>query len=807
MAQPLRHDEDDRDGRGLVFDGERLQCAECDGWYRHLATHVFLAHGMLAEDYRAEYGLPASVPLVVGEISATLRKGALERGTEHLDVWRTPGTAEHTHAVAKIRETRREQADQYWGERLAEVGWRSWFDATGWAAEAGVGWREIGERLGISWQSARTAGLRAGAPLRHRSWRLFELAEAYVHEHGNLDYPDGELAQYLNQARHYVRNSGRESAVAVALDALDPNWRLTAAERITQAVASGEVFEHPTARRHRLLWDRRLNAAGWDSWADATVWAAQNYGGAAEIADRLGTDGLQVTKALRHHWSSRTTAGEDPHAATAPHIKPPATNSAGALSADNDSGTARIQCMVCGLWMGTLAHHLPVHDLTAADYRTRYRLPDRVRMAPYRPRRTQPASSTVQSWESILHEHGFPNLEAALDWAVEQNMSPAKLANHLGVTYTRLNRSLKAAGLRFPTIGDRMLTEAQHHVAAGGTLSAAPTAEMRAWIGTVRSSVRNGRASQFAAHLDQLDPQWQLTEAERAAADGRTYVRASTRTMQHQLKTGLARARWDSIEQAVQWAHAHNAPASAIAHATGIPTARIRGYLKTSGHTLPTPPRSGNSFHIPLTAITDHLHQHGNLKQLSAPLRHWLTNRQQLETTGKPLPDPWINDLLDHLHPAWRTTPRPPSMRTTTKRTPVSANESQDKTQAAGTAAERPQRTASAADTEVPAAYTIDQHWQDRLARARWTTWNDAINWAAHRHAGISAIAHHLGVPQVDVLEQLQHWWTAHPEILNQSPRPNSRGPLSGYGTRAPCPACRLYFADVAAHYSAAHTR
>lgn len=31
MAQPSRHEEDDRDRRGLVFDGERLQCAECDG--------------------------------------------------------------------------------------------------------------------------------------------------------------------------------------------------------------------------------------------------------------------------------------------------------------------------------------------------------------------------------------------------------------------------------------------------------------------------------------------------------------------------------------------------------------------------------------------------------------------------------------------------------------------------------------------------------------------------------------------------------------------------------------------------------
>ena len=108
------------DVAGLVFDGERLQCAECGGWYRHLATHVFLAHGLLAQDYRAEHGLPASVPLVVADISDALREGATARGTEHLDQWRRPGP-ERDELVDKLRETKREQADEYWAQRLAEV--------------------------------------------------------------------------------------------------------------------------------------------------------------------------------------------------------------------------------------------------------------------------------------------------------------------------------------------------------------------------------------------------------------------------------------------------------------------------------------------------------------------------------------------------------------------------------------------------------------------------------------------------------------------------------------------------------------
>lgn len=117
VPSPGHGGDDDARVAGLAFDGERLQCAECGGWYRHLATHVFMAHGLLAQDYRAEHDLPASVPLVVGEISEILRAGATERGTDHLDVWRRPGP-EREKLVSKLRETKREQADEYRTARL-----------------------------------------------------------------------------------------------------------------------------------------------------------------------------------------------------------------------------------------------------------------------------------------------------------------------------------------------------------------------------------------------------------------------------------------------------------------------------------------------------------------------------------------------------------------------------------------------------------------------------------------------------------------------------------------------------------------
>lgn len=793
-VSPLRQGGDDESRvAGLVFDGERLQCAECGNWYRHLATHVFMAHGLLAQDYRAEYGLPASVPLVVGGISEALRAGASERGTDHLEVWRRPGP-EREELVAKLRETKREQADEYWTARLAEAGWRSWFDATAWAQSTGAGWAGIGERLGISWQSARTAGLRAGAQLRHRSWRFFELAEAYVHEHGNLDYAGGELGQYLSNARAYLRNTGRHTAIATALDGLDPNWRLTAAERVTRSIAAGDRFEHPTARRHRLLWEERLTGAGWESWSDAVVWAARTGGGPAEIADRLGTDNLQVSKALQQHWHRLAEAGDDPHAATTALILAPAASCAGAVTSDDHSSdgpalmrtttdTERIQCMVCGLWLGTLGQHLPVHQLTGTEYKQRFGLSPKVRMSGYRPRRPAPPADSPQYWEPVLSTHGFEDLAAAVAWAVEQGKVAPELARELGVPYARLNRALKAAGLRFPTVGDRMIAEAKQHVATGGNLSDAPTPEMRAWLDTVRGTLRAGRISVFAAQLDQIDPQWRLSAHQRATATGSTYVHKRTRTMRAEHTAGLTRAGWSSLDDAVAWAHQHHAPVSAIAIAMGLPTDRVSAQLKALGYELPRPLKSGASFRRQLTTIADHLHHHQSVDGLPAELKSWLRRRHEHETTttdaaadsGAVIPDRWINHLLDHLHPAWRPTAEPKQA-----------------------AAPQPQ-----AVTSPP--QILDPNWHTRLTEAGWENWNDAVDWAAAQQSGLAAIARRLGAHKIDVLEQLRAWWAHHPDILSALPDEAQRA-LPGAGVHAPCPACRLWFIDVASHCKAAHT-
>lgn len=98
-------------------------------------------------------------------------------------------------------------------------------------------------------------------------------------------------------------------------------------------------------------------------------------------------------------------------------ILAPAAGCGGALTSDDHStdgpaGSAvvrtsaeqeRIQCLVCGLWLGSLGQHLPIHHLTGTDYKTRFALPGRARMSGYRPRRTAPPARSPQYWGPDPH--------------------------------------------------------------------------------------------------------------------------------------------------------------------------------------------------------------------------------------------------------------------------------------------------------------------------------------------------------------------------------------------------------------------
>lgn len=68
-------------GEAGVFahDGDRVQCHVCGGWYKSVASHAYLAHGLTADGYRAMFGLCAQTGLVGTALSERRRELATPR--------------------------------------------------------------------------------------------------------------------------------------------------------------------------------------------------------------------------------------------------------------------------------------------------------------------------------------------------------------------------------------------------------------------------------------------------------------------------------------------------------------------------------------------------------------------------------------------------------------------------------------------------------------------------------------------------------------------------------------------------------
>lgn len=69
-----------------VDDDGRLICHECERSYLHLATHIRLAHGLSAAEYREVHGLGVTTPLVAPVTSGRMSERARQpERLAHLD--------------------------------------------------------------------------------------------------------------------------------------------------------------------------------------------------------------------------------------------------------------------------------------------------------------------------------------------------------------------------------------------------------------------------------------------------------------------------------------------------------------------------------------------------------------------------------------------------------------------------------------------------------------------------------------------------------------------------------------------------
>ena len=83
----------------LAGDGQRVQCHVCGRWFKSLAAHASMLHGLSPDEYRATFGLRARTALVGQALSELRRKLAAPR----LRAWQPL----HAHLIT----------DQTWEER------------------------------------------------------------------------------------------------------------------------------------------------------------------------------------------------------------------------------------------------------------------------------------------------------------------------------------------------------------------------------------------------------------------------------------------------------------------------------------------------------------------------------------------------------------------------------------------------------------------------------------------------------------------------------------------------------------------
>lgn len=101
----------DQDGHGryaqLDEDADGLLCHECGGRYRSLGAHANRSHGMTADEYRAEHGIPRRISLVSASVSKALSEHATSRiGSESWNRMvekRDPTAASHARTEESFR--------------------------------------------------------------------------------------------------------------------------------------------------------------------------------------------------------------------------------------------------------------------------------------------------------------------------------------------------------------------------------------------------------------------------------------------------------------------------------------------------------------------------------------------------------------------------------------------------------------------------------------------------------------------------------------------------------------------------------
>lgn len=212
----------EKERRDAVVDpAEQVTCLECGERFRSVGTHVRQVHGLSAAEYRARHGIAGDASIDAAAVRA--------KRQQHMS---TPEAKERVRQmqIARWGGT----AEELWAQRFARAGWSGWEEAVSWAMEHNKGWPEVADRLGCAKTKARDHGRSAGVEilpaLAERQLRLLQLARTHAAEHGDLARPQPtELADWLSQVRRTEKKVRKQSRCYLALDRIDPQWRVSRA--------------------------------------------------------------------------------------------------------------------------------------------------------------------------------------------------------------------------------------------------------------------------------------------------------------------------------------------------------------------------------------------------------------------------------------------------------------------------------------------------------------------------------------------------------------------------------------------------
>lgn len=375
------------------------------------------------------------------------------------------------------------------------------------------------------------------------------------------------------------------------------------------------------------------------------------------------------------------------------------------------------QCHVCGAYSETLGEHVgEEHRMRAAEYRRQFGF-DRFEPLVGGPvvdsgsegvverTRSGQQRGTKRHWNVRLVAIGWESWDEATAWAESHGYGWRDIASRLGISHQSARTQAEGHGARLRRPAEFMVDAARAHYGEHGTLHNA-TGPLDKFIKKKRVERARGVARSITAALNEIDPEWMLTQRERAAQaaeQGQRFENAQARAMRQRWFDGFARNGWSGWADAIVWAAGNHGNWSDIAEALDSRSDAAR---------------AASTWELGHDGIEGNPELMNRLEPLrrSCP-RHLASERGRVQCHVCLL---WFQTLRRHLGSH-----------------AMSAREYRD----------RFALTTQTLDAEADAVVPAPIDWATQFGAAGLDDWEGALNWAIDTEVGWREVARRIGVP------------------------------------------------------------